>query len=169
MYRSRSMRADWKWNVKDTRPFHFGWDKSAFAVWFLPLRFHSKSDCINMAQWSIQSFFLAQRRPNYLYHHLFQMKKQLKRLRKPSAIKWQKIKEYNSGGRQIFRGTGMKMTLTLESLGSQCDLHFADCVVPGWRWEWWTEFFFLKEKWVISREMVGIPHVILNAFLGRKY
>ena len=38
----------------------------------------------------------------------------------------------------------MQMTLTLESLGSQCNLRFADCVVPlpGWR--------YFKEKWVIS-------------------
>ena len=31
-----------------------------------------------------------------------------------------------------FRGTGMKTTLTLESLASQCDLRLADSLVPGW-------------------------------------
>ena len=45
-------------------------------------------------------------------------------------------------GWQIFRCTGM----TLESLVSQCDLCFADHVVPGWRLEWGTENLFLKEE-----------------------
>jgi len=36
----------------------------------------------------------------------------------------------------IFRGTGMKIMLTLEGLASQYDLRFADCVVPGRRLEW---------------------------------
>ena len=33
---------------------------------------------------------------------------------------------------RVFRGTGMKTTLTLESLASQCDLPLADSLVPGW-------------------------------------
>ena len=65
---------------QDTRPFHFRLDKSALLCDFFLLHFHSKSDCIDMAQWNVQSFFVfAQCQPNHLYH--CQMKEPLKWLR----------------------------------------------------------------------------------------
>ena len=64
----------------------------------------------------------------------------------------------------------MKMTLTLESLVSQCDLCFADHVVPGWRLEWGTENLFLKEEEVGNIQGGSeIPQDTLNAILGHKY
>ena len=33
----------------------------------------------------------------------------------------------------LFCGTGMKTTLTQQSLASQCDLRFADRIVSGWK------------------------------------
>ena len=40
----------------------------------------------------------------------------------------------------------MKTTLSLESLASQCDLCFADSLVPGWKLEWGTKNVFKKEE-----------------------
>ena len=62
------------------------------------------------------------------------------------------------------------MTLTLESLASQHDIHFADHVVPGWRLEWGTENLFLKEEEVGNIQGGSeIPQDTLNAILGHKY
>ena len=38
------------------------------------------------------------------------------------------------------------MMLSLESLVSQCDLCFADSLVPGWRLVWGTKKIFSKEE-----------------------
>ena len=59
----------------------------------------------------------------------------------------------------VFRGTGMKMMLTLESLTSQCDLCLAD-LCQGGELEWGT-----KQKLGECKN----PRDILNAILGDKY
>ena len=127
--------------LEDTRQFHFCLDKSALLYDFSPIHFHSRSNCINIMQQSIQSFcflspctdwivciiiihMLQTRNPwNSWVHH---------QITSYYSIK-QKIKEYNNIWRRIFHGPGVKTTLTLKSLMSQHDLHFADHVVPGWR------------------------------------
>ena len=131
-----------------TVPFLFGY--ISLTVWFLPVCFYSRSNCIHMVQQSMWSFFLSPS-INWIVWIIicFKMQKTLKQLWKLSnhQLLRKKIKEYNNMlVWSIIRGTDMKMRLTLQSLASQRDLHFADCVGTGYSLEWQREIYFKKRK-----------------------
>ena len=89
-------------------------------------------------------------------HHIHQLLSD-RRKRSTTTLGW-----------QSFPGTGMKTTLTLESLASQCDLRLADSLVPGWGTGVGNKTKIRGRKWVISKEVGNIPRDILNAILGHK-
>ena len=55
---------------------------------------------------------------------------------KPPAIKRQETNNPWMTDFVWYTHAGMETVLTLESLASQCDLRFAERVVPGWRLKW---------------------------------
>ena len=111
----------------------------SFAVWFSLLCFHSRSNCINMVQQSIQSLFSFASLTESSVLSSASNEETLETAEKtvkPPAIKRQETNNPWVTDFVWYTHTGMETVLTLESLASQCDLCFAERVVPGWRLKW---------------------------------
>ena len=144
MDRSKSMSADYK---TATGPFHFCLDKAAVLNGSPRSAFtldQTASIWRNKAYSCCLFCFCFSRppRPNNLYHRPLQKIKPLKQLRKwsqPPVIR----SPTTTLGWQIFRGTGMKTTLTLESLVVNVTFLL---LCQGGDWSGKQKIYFKKRK-----------------------
>ena len=154
MERSQSMNADhWAADCKLTRPFHFWLDESAELYNFshsalnLPASIRCNeaySFFVVVAFWGGAGLGGGGRvSPNTnriicIIIHFKQRNhwKTDKTIKPPAELLSDRRERSTTLWWQIFCGTDMKRTMTLEGLAAQRDLRFADRVVPRWRLDW---------------------------------
>ena len=113
--------------------------------------------CVRVCVCVCVCVFSRPRRPDRLYPSASNeetIETSAKIITTPAVKGWERGKKRKEKGirqrldERVFRGTGMKTTLTLESLASQCDLRLVDSLVPWWDTgvEWGTKQKQSKEE-----------------------